>query len=56
MEVTNRHDELEVELKKYRYLWRKPTIEVDGRDNVGKSCLGRYLAWKLDLSVIETDL
>jgi hypothetical protein len=36
--------------------WRKFTIVVDGIAGVGKSGLGRYLAWKLDMPCIETDM
>jgi hypothetical protein len=36
--------------------WRKFTVAVDGCTGVGKSELGRYLAWKLDMPCIETDM
>ena len=36
--------------------WRRFIIAVDGVDGVGKSTLGRYLAWQLGMPVIETDL
>jgi 2-phosphoglycerate kinase len=31
-------------------------VTVDGRDGVGKTTLGRYLAWHFNISLIETDL
>src|SRR6266436_208426 len=31
-------------------------VTVDGRDGVGKTTLGRYLAWHFNVSLIETDL
>jgi uridine kinase len=31
-------------------------ITIDGRDGVGKTTLGRYLAWHFSMSLIETDL
>jgi uridine kinase len=31
-------------------------ITIDGRDGVGKTTLGRYLAWYFNVSLIETDL
>jgi uridine kinase len=31
-------------------------ITIDGRDGVGKTTLGRYLAWHFNASLIETDL
>jgi len=34
----------------------KFTIAIDGNSGSGKSSLSRYLAWQLNLSVIETDL
>lgn len=36
--------------------WRSFLIAIDGRDGVGKSSLGRLLAWKLQVPLIETDL
>ena len=35
---------------------RKFSIAVDGIAGVGKSGIGRYLAWKLDMPCIETDM
>jgi uridine kinase len=29
---------------------------IDGRDGVGKTTLGRYLAWYFNVTLIETDL
>lgn len=29
---------------------------IDGRDGVGKTTLGRYLAWHFNVTLIETDL
>jgi uridine kinase len=31
-------------------------VTIDGRDGVGKTTLGRYLAWHFSVSLIETDL
>lgn len=31
-------------------------VAIDGRDGVGKTTLGRYLAWHFNISLIETDL
>jgi len=31
-------------------------VAIDGRDGVGKTTLGRYLAWVFNISLIETDL
>ena len=53
---TDQHRELISKLKADLCPWRKLTIAIDGRDNVGKSSLGRYLAWQLGLPVIELDL
>ena len=31
-------------------------VAIDGRDGVGKTSLGRYLAWYFNVTLIETDL
>ncbi len=31
-------------------------IAIDGRDGVGKTTLGRYLAWHFNVTLVETDL
>jgi len=31
-------------------------IAIDGRSGVGKTTLGRYLAWRFNISLVETDL
>jgi uridine kinase len=31
-------------------------VTIDGRDGVGKTTLGRYLAWHFNVTLIETDL
>jgi len=31
-------------------------VAIEGRDGVGKTTLGRYLAWHFNVSLIETDL
>jgi adenylate kinase family enzyme len=31
-------------------------VAIDGRDGVGKTTLGRYLAWHFNVALIETDL
>jgi uridine kinase len=31
-------------------------VSIDGRDGVGKTTLGRYLAWQFNVTLIETDL
>ena len=36
--------------------WRKFLIGIDGKDDSGKSTLGRLLAWHLEMPTIETDL
>ena len=33
-----------------------PIVTIDGRDAVGKTTLGRYLAWHFNVTLIETDL
>ena len=56
MELIQAHGQLVAILRKLVYPWRKLTIAIDGRDGAGKSNLARYLAWQLDMSLIETDL
>ena len=36
--------------------WRRFIVAIDGVDASGKSTLARYLAWKLRMPAIETDL
>jgi hypothetical protein len=36
--------------------WRRFVIAIDGVDGAGKSSLGRYLAWQLEIPLIQTDL
>jgi len=31
-------------------------VTIDGRDGIGKTTLGRYLAWHFNVTLIETDL
>src|ERR1700693_5009733 len=31
-------------------------VTIDGRDGVGKTTLGRFLAWYFNVTLIETDL
>ena len=31
-------------------------VTIDGREGVGKTTLGRYLAWRFNVTLIETDL
>jgi 2-phosphoglycerate kinase len=31
-------------------------VTIDGRDGVGKTTLGRYLAWHFNVTLIETDI
>jgi uridine kinase len=31
-------------------------VTIDGRESVGKTTLGRYLAWTFNVTLIETDL
>jgi hypothetical protein len=47
--------ELLKELRKFCILWRSLIIAIDGRNGAGKSSLGRYLSWQLDVPPIETD-
>ena len=35
---------------------RGAIVTIDGRDGVGKTTLGRYLAWHFNVTLIETDL
>lgn len=35
---------------------RGAIVSIDGRDGVGKTTLGRYLAWQFNVALIETDL
>jgi uridine kinase len=35
---------------------RGPIVTIDGRDGVGKTTFGRYLAWHFNVTLIETDL
>jgi uridine kinase len=56
MEVTDQHSELVRCLREHIYPWRKFVIGIDGRDGAGKTVLARYLAWELNMSLIETDM
>lgn len=31
-------------------------VTIDGRDGLGKTTLGRYLAWHFNVTLVETDL
>jgi ABC-type phosphate/phosphonate transport system ATPase subunit len=31
-------------------------VAIDGRDGSGKTTLGRYLAWRFNVTLIESDL
>jgi uridine kinase len=35
---------------------RGALVTIDGRDGVGKTTLGRFLAWQFNVTLIETDL
>ena len=56
MDSTKHLEEIEEKIKEKLYPWRKFTIAIDGFDGAGKSPLGRYLSWKLQVPLIETDL
>lgn len=49
-------EELIKQLQTILQPWRAYLIAVDGRDGVGKSPLSRYMAWKLEVPLVETDL
>ena len=36
--------------------WRAMTVAIDGVDHAGKSSLARFLAWRLGMPQLETDL
>ena len=36
--------------------WPPKVVVIDGRPDVGKTTLGRFLAWRFNVSLIETDL
>ena len=36
--------------------FRGVIVTVDGRDGVGKTTLGRYLSWRFNVTLVETDL
>ena len=36
--------------------WPQKVVVIDGKPTVGKSTLGRFLAWRFNISLIETDL
>lgn len=44
------------ELRESLQPWRAYLIAIEGRDGVGKSPLGRRLAWELHVPLVETDL
>jgi hypothetical protein len=56
MKVTAAHNDLVSALRLHLDPWRKLTIAVDGVDGARKSSLARYLAWQLEVPLIETDL
>ena len=56
MKLSNDHKKLITELKGEIYPWRKYLIAIDGITGSGKSGLARYLAWKLDMPTVETDM
>lgn len=43
-------------LKPVMYDLPPKIISIDGRPGVGKTTLGRFLAWRFNVSLIETDL
>ena len=53
--VSSEQDRLVASLRILVQPWRKLTIAIDGRDHTGKSTLARYLAWQLDMPLVETD-
>jgi hypothetical protein len=56
VDATAEHHRLVSELRHFILPWRRLTIGIDGRDDSGKSSLGRFLSWQLGIPVIETDL
>ena len=56
MKISAAQEELRATLNAFVNPWRKLTIAVDGIPGVGKSTLGRYLAWQLEIPLVETDL
>lgn len=56
MEIPPRNLELLGFLKPKILPWRKLTIGIDGVDGIGKSTLARFLAWQLEMPVLETDM
>jgi len=56
MKITHQHKELVDLLRTKLDLTSQLIIAIDGMMGVGKSSLARYLAWQLNVSVIETDL
>jgi len=56
MKIDATQKELFEALKEFVIPWRKLTIVIDGITGSGKSTLGRYLSWKLDMPLIETDM
>ncbi len=57
LEITEEHKSLLDDARKgFGEEWRKFLIGIDGRDHAGKSTIGRYLALKMHITAIETDL
>lgn len=53
---TEQHERIRDAIRERLGSWRRFVIAVDGVDGVGKSNFARYLAWKLGMPAIETDL
>jgi hypothetical protein len=47
---------LSEEFQKFCQPWRSMIIAIDGINGSGKSTLARFLAWKLNMTAIDTDL
>ena len=55
-DVTPQHQRLVEDILRVMGPRHKFTILIDGVDGAGKSPLGRFLAWRLEIPLIETDL
>jgi uridine kinase len=56
MEILQKHREIISQVRPLVVPWRRLTIGIDGADGAGKSTLARFLAWQLEMPVLETDM